>query len=192
MKKLILASALVFGLAASAQAGVLTFDDIGTPGGITGLGSGFVEQGFRFSANSDVVDVSPAGSWSNGVGDGHSGHFAALNDFSGDMDMTKVGGGTFSAQSLWLNGWQGAAFTSHVQGLLNGVVVGDVAVTYSNPWQLVNLGFTGIDTLRVSGGIFLVDDITVNAAAVPEPGSLALVGLGLAGAAALRRRKQKA
>lgn len=181
---------------ANASATVINFDNLIPPGsyGPTS-GSGFVDSGFRFSNNMDALDVSPTGGfWSNGVGTGHSGKFAALNNYNGNMVMTKVGGGTFSVQDLWLNGWQGAEQTDTIEGLLNGVVVGSVSAGFSNPWQNFVLNFADIDTLRINAGdgnVFLVDDIQVNGETnnVPEPTSLALFGIALAGFAASSRRK---
>lgn len=175
----------------AAHATVITFDDLVQPGtyGPTS-GSGFVDSGFVFSTNMDAIDVSPSGGWwSNGVGTGHSGNYAALNNYSGNMTMTQQGGGTFSVQDLWLNGWQGSQQTDTIVGLLNGDVVGSVSATFGQPWTNFVLNFSNIDTLQInSGNIFLIDDIQVNNN-VPEPGSLALVGIALAGLVTLRKRK---
>jgi hypothetical protein len=57
--------------------------------------------------------------------------------------------------------------------------------------QWVQLGWSGIDTLVIynsSGTQWAMDDVSVNVD-VPEPASLALFGVALAGLAAGRRRK---
>lgn len=197
MKKLAtLVSALGVALLADmANATVIHFDELGVPGWVypNFTNTGFESQGFAFSANMDVIDVSPSGGvWSIGVGSGHSGNYAALNDYGGDMFMTQVGGGSFSVENLWLNGWQGVATTSSIEGYLNGALVGSVITSYSSPWSDISLNFGAVDTLKISGGLFLVDDISVNGGngQVPEPATLSLLALGLLGATLLARRSK--
>ena len=51
------------------------------------------------------------------------------------------------------------------------------------------LNFSQVDRVVFSGGLFFVDDITVNGSTqIPEPTSVLLLGLGLAGLAASRRK----
>lgn len=113
---------------------------------------------------------------------------------------------TFTFNSVYLtSAWhEGASIV--IKGSLAGntLYTRDLILNTTAP-TLVSLDWTGIDKVQFSsrggtpntayngGGEFLAfDNVTVNEAtggAVPEPGSLALLGLGAAAIVSLRRRK---
>lgn len=193
---------LTLALAAAASLGahatVIDFESTGTPGSYNALN--YAIGGFVFNPTLDNIDVGAI--WSSAA-PAHSGSFAALNNYGGNGEITAVGGGTFSFQSLWLKDFFGSGSRAiTLNGWLNGAQVGTVGSTIGSSWTEVTGNFASIDKLVIQGGnYFLVDDIQLNGgsgsiaplSAVPEADTSAvmLLGLGMLGALARRRKNQK-
>jgi hypothetical protein len=182
-------------LSVSASATVIDFESTGSPGTYNTLD--YAIDGFRFSTNMDNIDISSTSGYS-GSGPAHSGNYVALNNHGFAGNLTREDGATFSFQSLWVRNWYdaGSVRTGTVTGFLNGVEVGRVSGESSGTWNQIVGNFSQIDRLNFDfGNFFLVDDFTLNAAeapaGVPEPGSLALLGLGLAGLLASKKRSRR-
>jgi PEP-CTERM motif len=188
------AAAMALSVAAAANATIVNFDDIGVANTVYPdyTQAGFVDQGYSFSTNSDVIDISPTSPYS-GTGPAHSGDFATLNDYGGSIFMTQVGGGTFTLDSFFISGWFGDTGPETVTGYLADTVVNTLNYNLGSSWSQVTTGFSNVDkvSFNTSSNLVLLDDVSVNGgAAVPEPASWALMigGFGLAGAALRRRR----
>lgn len=188
LRPMILAAAAALCLAGGAQAAVVTFDD---PGQITFDGdvATYIESGFKIQG--------PALSFQllDDLENPDNGFL--LGGVLGEVPFTlmAVSGGIFSLFSLDLAffdlGFDDPAGNLTISGLFDGsqvisdnIALGDLTTIFfdSNWARLTQVSFVG-----TSG--FLLDNINVAAvAAVPEPGTLALVGLAAAGLAFTRRR----
>jgi len=153
-------------------------------GGIASWGNLYVLDGVNYGAPGSYDDavISP-----NNVAYPAYGNRVTLSNPS---NFT-LNSGYFTA--IWVNAID-LVFNAYDDGNLMYSQLMTVNHTPTN----ILFNWAGIDTLTIDTYMqgtqittwFGLDNLTINAENVPEPGSLALVGLGLAGLASLRRKNR--
>jgi len=116
--------------------------------------------------------------------------------FSGYASITQTGGGAFDLNSFDMAiSWYETAPTSNVNvtAHFNGGGTSTQTLSLIGGLQTYNLSLANVVQVDVSalstgGGYWVMDNINYNAN-IPEPASLALLGIGVAGLGAMRRRK---
>ena len=184
MAALLVAGLLMFGMAGNANANILTFDDISGPElkdepGIKLVPNGYGNLNWDWvgAANPAIAGLEDTG-YSRGI---VSGEWVAYNWYAG-MTYTTSTTGAFD--------FNGASFTSASDPVITIEAKGyDNAgkEIYSSSWEindktptLITADFKNIDllTLNSSGNQFVMDNFNYTTAAVPEPSTYALMGIG--------------
>ena len=204
MRRLVvLAALLVIGSIGNAQAATITFDDLAPDG--AGSPGERDSGGFAFlpATHSHVISTPDPGDAFNGT------QYLALDDAFGldPVTFSPLGGGAFALLAFdigeWSNSGPGGFFAHQIQVLGTVVGGGTLSTTLTvdgrkpafetfnfNGWT--NLSSVTLQGIRGDGpsNSFGLDNVVV-ARAVPEPGTLSLLGLGVASLIGRRRRNRR-
>jgi hypothetical protein len=197
MKKILTAAVFTALSCASmlASATIITFDSLEQAGSSFQYLSSYNENGFNLSAGS-------LGSAQQGNTGWYFGSASLFNDHgSAVTTLTKIGGGTFNFDSIDLapvSTVYGSGATVSFVGNVNGGGTVNASYTLNSTFSFQTFALTGFNNLDSvtwiqSANYHQFDNLVLDQSSrVPEPGSLALVGLALAAFAVARRKAGQA
>lgn len=208
MKRMLAFVALILaGAAGSAQATVIDFEDLAVPPGTITNGADLISRGFLFDTLADHSHLANR----NVLADNGS-TYMGIDDVAGENPVTfsQVGGAPFKLTSFDVSEWVEADLhakqvevTGHLFGggtvvallTLDGIADGPGGLadfqtfTFGKAWgSLSSVTLKGVGS-TFGGDYVAFDDIVVDRASVPEPGTLILFGIGSAFALSRRRRR---
>ncbi|CAH0293860.1 hypothetical protein SRABI118_04161 [Massilia sp. Bi118] len=184
LAKVLAAAVGVVGMSC-AQATVLDFENVANINNY---------QGFSFN-NAGAIVASDYPSY-QGVAQGLvSGTHVGFNPTFGTTSFSSAT--SFAFNSGYFTSFDGSGTPLVISAYLNGALLGSQTFQITDQhYTLINLNqslFGNVTSVSFTNdpNAVVFDDLTVNASAVPEPGSLALLGIAMAGLLGAGRRKHK-
>lgn len=182
-------------LIASATVGVqaapvlIDFQGVASSGSQFPVGNNYLENGYKLNNGASASDAAVISHVSQNTSG--SDYYTWNSQATNQVFLTNIDGLSFSMGSLDVGSKNGSS-------IANFDIIGHYAAGGSLTYNVRNvnaftgltlIGFDGLSSVQfkyISGDFGAIDNLTVN---VPEPSSIALLGLGLLGLGAMRRRK---
>ena len=191
---------IVIGSICTANATVITFDPINS--NTTKVYPSYTESGFQFT--NDFVYASAFGSWGS-TESNYAGSQALFNNANAGTTFSKVGGGSFTLNSIDLSELSYApSYSGSITVDIIGQLAGGGTVSYAAILDLMfgfetfNFGnlFSEVTSVYLKQDTYLFfqfDNVTINESSspVPEPISMLLFGTGIVGIGGYIRKRFK-
>ena len=189
MKRIAYLFAFLF--AGSANATLIDFEGVATASTQLGVGNNYIEEGFNFFNPGATTDAAIIGQpFQNTTGS----DYYTWNSPTGNnpVTLTSLLGSTFDLFSLDVGTKDNTLGSFDITGFFSGG--GSVVhnVIDASAFTGISLNWINLDRVEfsyVSGNFGAIDNLVIDSASVPEPATILLLGLGLAGLGFSRRTK---